>query len=113
MLPLYIFSDNSGVALPWELYKVQNYLLRTKEGDLEGYSSNVILVRELKLGVVVLTNVLSHATSYSRPITNILIPAFQTVLSYIEPAPVVPSNWQNYLGMLHRIYLKEVTPLFL
>lgn len=99
MLPVYLYSDyQSGFATAWELYKFGNHLLRTKRGDVEGYSSEILLINELKLGIVVLTNVAEKSPSFAQVIAGLLIPIFETVITYNQPLPPVPKNWKKYLG---------------
>jgi hypothetical protein len=45
MLPHYITTDRQGgYALTFELYKMNNYFLRTKRGDVDGYASEIIMI---------------------------------------------------------------------
>jgi len=64
MLIRYLNSGGEdGFALPWELYKVGDYMIRTKRGDVFGYASEIIMVPELKLGIIVLSNCVEHAAN--------------------------------------------------
>ena len=62
LLPKYLMPDREGgYALTWELYRIGDYMIRTKRGDVKGYASELIMVPELKLGIVVLANQVEHA----------------------------------------------------
>ena len=39
MEPTYMYYDGTGYGHPWELIPLGNYTLRTKAGDINGYSS--------------------------------------------------------------------------
>eukprot|EP00808_Paulinella_micropora_P014436 g10109.t1 len=94
----YLNSDGmTGFALPWELYKFDDYMLRTKRGDVEGYASELIMVQELKLGFVVLANVMEHAQAAAQAMARVLVPAFRNSFAAMAnnpsppPPPVPPS----------------------
>jgi CubicO group peptidase (beta-lactamase class C family) len=98
-LSQFIFTDKqSGFATPWELYYLDNYLLRTKRGDVNGYSSAIFMVPEIKLGIVVLTNNWEQSPPYVEAMSGILIPAFDAVFRSVEQIPQTPPNWKDYVG---------------
>ena len=37
--PVYMYSDGTGYALPWELFPLGNYTWHTKAGVLNGYNA--------------------------------------------------------------------------
>ena len=39
MEPAYVYPDGSGFSYPWELIKLGNYTLRTKDGVMNGYNA--------------------------------------------------------------------------
>ena len=50
-------------------------MIRTKRGDVNGYASEMIMVPELKLGIVVLANIMEHAQDAAQAASGILVPA--------------------------------------
>jgi hypothetical protein len=59
-------------------------MLRTKRGDVAGYASELLMVPELKLGIVVLASEVEHAQATAQTLTNILVPAFDAALRVLE-----------------------------
>eukprot|EP01087_Luapelamoeba_hula_P017704 TRINITY_DN5608_c0_g1_i1.p1 TRINITY_DN5608_c0_g1~~TRINITY_DN5608_c0_g1_i1.p1 ORF type:complete len:531 (-),score=78.18 TRINITY_DN5608_c0_g1_i1:49-1641(-) len=97
--PRYIGTDREGgFATPWELNYFDDYLLRTKQGDVNGYSSEIIMVPELTFGIVVLANTEFHAASYAQAVAAIMIPILDTVFRVLESMPQVPENYKEYIG---------------
>jgi CubicO group peptidase (beta-lactamase class C family) len=57
LLPVFLNSDGTTMfCMPWETELKQSYLVRTKSGNIDGYSSVVSVVPELQLGVTLLWN---------------------------------------------------------
>jgi len=99
MRPSWINGDRaSGFAMPFEMTQLGKFLLRLKRGDVDGYASEIVMVPEMKLGLVVLTNIVEHAPPYAQAITKILVPAFENLLSSLAPSPALPPNWNDYVG---------------
>jgi len=48
--PAYKYPDGSGFSYPWELVKLGNYTLRTKDGAINGYNT------EFQMAVNILHN---------------------------------------------------------
>jgi len=46
--------------------QVVDYFMRTKSGGTDGYGSQMLMIPELKLGIIVLANLAGHATSPSQ-----------------------------------------------
>jgi len=98
--PEFINSDGSGFGITWELYKVGKYTLRTKRGDVDGYASELIMIPELKLGWVVLANMVEHAQDTAQTLANILLPAFDAFSrSHLPPEPAPPLPLSAYAGL--------------
>jgi len=92
LLPRYITPDREGgYGMTWELYRVGDYMIRTKRGDVEGYASELILVPELKLGIVVLASIVEHAQATAQTLTGLLLPAFDSHFRSLGPATSAPS----------------------
>eukprot|EP00927_Polykrikos_kofoidii_P066035 TRINITY_DN61708_c0_g1_i1.p1 TRINITY_DN61708_c0_g1~~TRINITY_DN61708_c0_g1_i1.p1 ORF type:complete len:618 (+),score=96.52 TRINITY_DN61708_c0_g1_i1:88-1941(+) len=94
LLPRFYNADQkSGFALTWELYRLGDYMLRTKRGDVDGYASEIIMAPELKLGLVVLASQMEHAQATAQTLMGILLPAFDAALrdqSRPQPSAVEP-----------------------
>jgi len=65
---------------------------------VSGYASELLMVPELKFGIVVLTNEMEHAAPICVPIANILIPAFDALLASLQTSQL-PPNWEDYTGI--------------
>eukprot|EP01102_Stenamoeba_stenopodia_P017378 TRINITY_DN6217_c0_g1_i2.p1 TRINITY_DN6217_c0_g1~~TRINITY_DN6217_c0_g1_i2.p1 ORF type:complete len:489 (-),score=80.12 TRINITY_DN6217_c0_g1_i2:276-1742(-) len=72
----YVFYDGqSAQGMPWEMRLIGNYWARTKDGNYNGFSSNVAIVPELKLGVTFLSNACClDSSQYVDPILELMIP---------------------------------------
>jgi len=58
-----------------EMRLIDNYWARTKDGNYDGFSSNIAIVPELKLGVAFLSNACClDSSEYVDPILEQLIP---------------------------------------
>ena len=92
LLPRYIESARqNGYGLVWELYREGDYMIRTKRGDVNGYASELIMVPELKLGIVVLANVMEHAQDAAQAMSGILVGAVDAwYRAQDTPAPPNP-----------------------
>ena len=102
LLPRFIQSDRQGgFGMTWELYNgPSGYWLRTKRGDVPGYASEIMMVPELKLGIVALSNVVEHAQSAAQAMAQILVPAFDTADQFRNPTdnPAPPLDLAAYAG---------------
>eukprot|EP00040_Diaphanoeca_grandis_P032590 m.197996 g.197996 ORF g.197996 m.197996 type:complete len:530 (-) comp32675_c0_seq1:89-1678(-) len=93
LLPRFIQTDREGgFGLTWELYKMGDYWLRTKRGDVNGYASEIVMVPELKLGIVALSNVVEHAQLPAQTMAEILVEAFDTASRYTAPRTKTPAS---------------------
>jgi CubicO group peptidase (beta-lactamase class C family) len=94
LLPRYLMPDREGgYALTWELYRIGDYMLRTKRGDVDGYASEIIMIPELKLGFVVLASEVEHAQYAAQRLVGILldpVAAQLTVSAKDRPRPPYP-----------------------
>lgn len=108
-------SEFQGFALPWELEYYSNYLTRTKRGDVDGFASGnkirnliqeIILVEELKLGIVVLVNTVEEASAIAVAVSEIVIPVFTQVLQSLQnEINNLPPNYNSYIGTYGGKYL--------
>jgi CubicO group peptidase (beta-lactamase class C family) len=88
----------SGFAMPWEMYTLNDYVIRVKDGEVAGYSTQVMMVHELKLGVIVLANQFGHSPSIGQEIIGTLLPAFDSVFRYSSNPWPLPPNPTMFLG---------------
>ena len=49
-------DDQSGYGSPWEMQMIDKYLLRGKGGNINGFSSSMYMIPEMKLGTIALVN---------------------------------------------------------
>jgi hypothetical protein len=90
-------DGESGFALTWEMERLGDYWLHTKMGDVSGYSAEVIMVPELKLGIVVLANLEEHASAPAEAMARILVPAFDALFRNMQPS-LLPPNAARFVG---------------
>lgn len=101
MLPIFDDSDSfSSWSHPWETVYINGHWVRTKSGGIDGYSSHIAMVPELKLGMAVLTS-LSGIQASTMTIPNLygLIDAFAGVLAANQKAPALPNNTEQFVGV--------------
>jgi len=99
--PVIINPDKqSAVGAPWEIQEVLNFWPRTKTGAIDGFSSSIALVPELRLGVIGLTNTDIDASVLTLGPLEILTPAFQAWLSVVQAdyRPALPKYAENAVG---------------
>ena len=98
--PRYITTDREGgYATTFELYHIGNYMIRSKRGDVDGYASEIILVPELQLGIVVLASMVEHAQYVAQRLTGMILPAFDAHFRTLGPSlPPSPFHLSTYVG---------------
>jgi len=99
MQPRYVFSDGqSAMGTPWEMRRIANYWARTKDGNYDGFSSNLAFVPELKLGVAFLSNdCCLDSSEYVNPILEQIIPVMETLINTYTP-PSTPPTPEMFVG---------------
>jgi len=98
-LPVFINNDrNTGFALPFELEWYSDFMTKTKRGDVGGFASEIIMVPEIKFGIVALTNEAEHASPIAVQAAEMMIPVMVKVLKALQPSSYLPSNYVDYLG---------------
>lgn len=83
-------SGRSGISTPWEVLVVNGYHVLTKGGSLEGWSSMITMIPDLRLTSVSLWNGGVDSDSYARAIHSTLLPPLVALLSSKSPGPVPP-----------------------
>jgi CubicO group peptidase (beta-lactamase class C family) len=91
----------STYGLGWGLRDYRGRLLATHSGGIDGMLSQVLLVPEEKLGIVVLTNTSPFGTFAEGAITFTLLDAF------LDPAGTSPTDWRARFEELWRKQEKE------
>ena len=104
MLPRMLNPDGqSGFGSPFELVQLKGRLLRTKAGNIAGFSSSLVMFPPLRLGVVALVNGNVDASGFTVSPMEILMEAFeswQRTAKFTDSAsgPQLPPNPDSYLG---------------
>eukprot|EP01116_Phalansterium_solitarium_P020076 TRINITY_DN5816_c0_g1_i3.p1 TRINITY_DN5816_c0_g1~~TRINITY_DN5816_c0_g1_i3.p1 ORF type:complete len:540 (-),score=183.39 TRINITY_DN5816_c0_g1_i3:529-2148(-) len=108
MLPTWVNDQgNAGFGLPWEMYNGGNFWLLTKGGDVLGYTASFVTVPAAKLAFIALSG--SDAVDpiqFTTTALNAFMPAFEAVLTELQPAPALPS----YVSELVAVYKGNVDP---
>lgn len=111
--PAFMNADQqSGFGTPWEMKVLDGHLLRGKGGNINGFSSEVDMVPEMKLGVIALCNYNLDASLFTLGTLEIMIPALKAWMSSSEAEqfrPALPHNVGDYVGTY---LLTETLPLF-
>jgi len=100
--PTILFNDGTGgFGLPWEFNYTSNIYVKSKAGELAGYSTQLAIVPDIKLGIFHVATVsdTTDESVWTIPALNILIPAFMEALTALQPKPTLPPNWQSYTGI--------------
>ena len=99
LLPRYVMPDREGgYALTWELYRIGDYMLRTKRGDVDGYASEIIMIPELKLGFVVLASEVEHAQYAAQRLVGLLLEPVAAQLAATSKNQYPPNPFSSYEG---------------
>eukprot|EP00698_Gefionella_okellyi_P022746 TRINITY_DN7585_c0_g1_i1.p1 TRINITY_DN7585_c0_g1~~TRINITY_DN7585_c0_g1_i1.p1 ORF type:complete len:542 (-),score=92.46 TRINITY_DN7585_c0_g1_i1:43-1668(-) len=104
--PVYITSDDgaTGFALPWELYRFDGVgWAATKGGDVPGFTTEMVMIPNIKLAVIVLHNYepaqpgaspFDHAIMGVKAIAGPLL----QLLTEAAPFPATPPDLSAYAG---------------
>jgi len=96
-LPLIVNSDGKTMyGTPFEMLFYKNTLLRMIRGDMAGYSSHIIFIPELKLGVSVLSNTNADLSIFSLPIISALLDVFNSAVT--NTTFILPTDYAKYVG---------------
>jgi len=99
-LPIFVNDDGKTAwSTPWEMIHLDNQWLRTKLGNVDGYSAHIALAPKLKLGLVVLASLDGiDASTMTIPNMYELTEAFTCTLAFLQQNPPLPDNIKDYLG---------------
>lgn len=94
----------TGYAYPFEIYHstlldlTSRYWVRTKTGQIPGYSASVLIFPELKFSIIVMMNNMD-AFGCALDVTPTLVPAFEQALRELALPPRTPLNLTAYTGV--------------
>lgn len=110
--PVFMNPDQqTGFGSPWELQWIA--LLRSKGGNVEGFSSDFAMVPESKLGVVVLINTDASEFKFAFRALEILIPALEEYSAECQRThfhPPAPPNIHDHVGVYGDLFHVDVDP---
>lgn len=102
----------TGFGAPWEIYRSEPYLLRTKSGGLPGLTSFIALIPELDFGFVFLWNgVVLGADDAGRALSNSLVRILkEQYIQYQNENFPIPSNefLSEFIGVYEGMGLKAI-----
>jgi CubicO group peptidase (beta-lactamase class C family) len=122
--PVYLNRDGRSMfASPWETEFVKSFVVRTKGGNVLGFSALVAVVPELRLSFVALWNGQVREGTIVRPVFDALIPAFEEALRSpsVQPRfPVATADPLRFVGQyrsavggeIHIRFEKNTSALF-
>jgi len=96
----------------WETFYANGLYTFTKSGVAGGFSSEIALIPELKLGIFVWVNLQSStASQVSAEVANVVVPALLKYLEENQPKMAVPDEVDSILGDYVYIDEQGETPL--
>eukprot|EP01084_Bolivina_argentea_P091231 164246_1 len=105
-------DEKSGFGSPWEMQMLDKHFIRGKGGNINGFSSEIDMIPEMKLGVIALSNYDMDESMFTLSTLEILLPAFKEWLNSVKVSefkPNLPNNINDYVGTY---FLTETIPLF-
>jgi len=91
-------DDVTGFGTPFENFWISNYLVRTKAGNIDGFSDVIGVVPELQLGFTLNFNADVETFNITAQLLEILIPGLTNVLLTMQPGPVPSPNPSALIG---------------
>jgi len=98
-LPAYL--NPSGLSLfstPWEAFFMEPYLVRTKIGNIYGFTALTSFIPDLKLSINILWNSQSDPDVFVMELYPLILPVFYSVLMENQVLPPLPPNPTMYVG---------------
>jgi CubicO group peptidase (beta-lactamase class C family) len=99
--PVFVNPDwKSGMAIGWALEPVAGHTSIGHGGGIHGFTTDIALVPDVKLGVAFFTNAGTDPHGFSRTALELLIPIVERVLAREEAAQTAPAppEWKQYSG---------------
>lgn len=91
----------SAWGIGWGMRLLEGKLAIGHSGGIHGFTTNITLIPEIKLGVAIFTNTSANPGAYSAKALELLVPVIARVQARrqrVEPKPP-PAIWQNYVGL--------------
>eukprot|EP01102_Stenamoeba_stenopodia_P003600 TRINITY_DN13786_c0_g1_i1.p1 TRINITY_DN13786_c0_g1~~TRINITY_DN13786_c0_g1_i1.p1 ORF type:complete len:568 (+),score=83.50 TRINITY_DN13786_c0_g1_i1:31-1704(+) len=99
MTPKFINPDDlSGFGTPFENYWVADYLVRTKAGNINGFSDIVGVIPELQFGFTLNFNSDIDVFNVTYELLQQMIPALQDALATNQPSAIPSPSPSVYVG---------------
>ena len=103
--PVYWGPDGTTLfGTPWEMRTRQSYLVRSKGGNILGYTALISMVSELSLSTVIMWNGSQDVFKVIDGVHDILLPALVKALIPLQPEPNPGPSPKEYTG----IYTSDV-----
>jgi CubicO group peptidase (beta-lactamase class C family) len=103
--PVFINPDQkSGFGSPWEIFMRNGHMVRSKGGNVDGFSSEIAIIPELKLGIVALINCGTSESLITTSALDILIPAFEEWTNEMKASKFKSPHDANYYNDLVGVY---------
>jgi len=98
-LPLFVNPDTkTGQGTPFQMIYLKNKVARTLGGAIAGFGSHMILVPNLRIGIVALANTDADMSQFTTPAAVALIPLIEQILTSSAPLPVAPPSPTYFFG---------------
>ncbi|ELR13741.1 betalactamase [Acanthamoeba castellanii str. Neff] len=114
-----IFRDLTSMGMPWENLLLTypgnpNYWQKGKSGAVFGYTAEIMMIPELKLGVAVLMNggLGGPALTAALQANAVLVPPLTQLLSQVQVPPALPPHPQNIVGSYKAYNTDPLPPIF-
>jgi len=105
MLLAFFINDDAmtGYGTPFEIYHSKmlgldsSYWVRSKTGEVPGFSASVVTIPEIKMSIIVMMN---NADAFGRAldILPVMLPAFEQTLQELALPPPTPFNLTAFAG---------------
>lgn len=98
-LPLFMNPDTkTGQGTPFQMIYLKNKVARTLGGAIAGFGSHMILIPNLRIGIVALGNTEADMSTFTTPAAVLLAPLIERILASSTPAPTAAPDPSQYLG---------------
>ena len=112
--PRFLNQDgNSGFGTPWEMYRAGpgEHLLRTKSGDLPGYTAQLILSPELAFGMAFFWNGVAESYTVQDALAQLALPTVQGLVDTAFRRSTFPPVPPGVAAAVNRTYVSDSAPI--
>lgn len=121
--PVFLNPDETtGFGAPWEIFWRKGHMVRSKGGAIDGFRSEIAMIPEMKLGLVILVNTIGvNVDVMASSAFDILVPAFEAWTNEQRVEKVrapQDANFKDVVGIygvegqaLVKIYLDDISGL--